>query len=64
MVTIDYGNFADYRQLWLITQYKDGAIYKTVQIGFVKKDYVTKKDELLSPMSTSLIGKQVRIMSE
>lgn len=60
-ITITYLNWGDYCTLWIITERRDGLTYKTKQVGYVKPDYAPKDDELLTPLSTSLIGKEITL---
>jgi|SanBayMetagenome_1026888.scaffolds.fasta_scaffold04201_6 hypothetical protein len=63
-IKIDYDNWYMYQSLYQITEYKNGAVYKTKMLGYVKKGYATLENQQLSPLSTSLLGKEISILSE
>lgn len=59
---VDYSNWAEFRELNQITVWKEGQIFNTKRLGFVKKDYTPTKDEVVSPLSTSMIGKEIKLL--
>jgi hypothetical protein len=53
-VKIDSLNWHEFRELYKVTEYRDGEVSKTKRVGFVKASYEPQKDEIVSPLSTSL----------
>lgn len=44
-----------YVEVYKITQYKDGCVYKTKPIGFAHRDRPKQKDETYASLSMKLI---------
>ena len=60
-VQIDWNNFSKYRIVTKVLEYKGGRIYKTKFIKYVKKSYIPYKDEIVTALSTSLVGHIITI---
>lgn len=62
-VKIDYGNWFAYKALYEITEYRAGCVYKTKFIKYVKNGYPSEPHQILNPLSTTVLGKEISIES-
>ncbi len=62
-VRIDYGNWGDYREVFKVTQWVDGAVYRTVFVGFVKSTYALPPGHIACPLSTRHLNKDISVMA-
>lgn len=60
-VKIDYSNWCSYKALYEITEYRNGTVYKTKFVKYVKNGYPINENQILNVLSTTVLGKEILI---